>query len=63
MNDKVDSKRRESRLDPAQQESDQDRWLNDRRTLAEKIQEAIDEAGVEIERAARKAFESESEQP
>jgi hypothetical protein len=60
MNDKVDLKRRESRLDPAQQESDQDRWSNDRRTFAEKIQEVIDEAGAEIQRVVRKAFESES---
>jgi hypothetical protein len=60
MNDKVDLKRRNSRLDLAQHESDQDRWLNDRRTLAEKVQEVLDEAGAEIQRVVRKAFESES---
>lgn len=60
MNDKVDPKRRDSQFDLGPKESDQDSWLPDRRTLDEKIQEAIDEARAEIRRAVRKAFESES---
>jgi hypothetical protein len=60
MNDKVDSKRRDSQLDREPKESDQDSWLPDRRTLDEKMREAIDKAMVEIRRAVRKAIESES---
>ena len=60
MNDSVDSKRRDSQFDPGPKESDQDSWMYDRRTLDEKIQEAIDEAVAEIRRAFREAFESES---
>jgi hypothetical protein len=60
MNDKVDSKRRDSQFDHEPKESDQDSWLPDRRTLDEKMREAIDKAMVEIRRAFRKEFESES---
>jgi hypothetical protein len=60
MNDKVDSKRRDSQLDREPKESDQDSWLPDRRTLDEKMRKAIDKSMVEIRRAVRKAIESES---
>ena len=59
MNDKVDSKRRDSQLDQEPKESDQDSWFPDRRTLDEKMREAIDKAMVEIRRAFREEFESE----
>lgn len=59
MNDKVDSKRRDSQLDQEPKESDQDSWFHDRRTLDEKMRVAIDKAMVEIRRAFRKEFESE----
>ena len=58
MNDKVDSKRQDSQLDHEPKESDQDSWLPDRRTLDEKMREAIDKARAEMRRAFRKEFES-----
>ena len=60
MSDKVDSPRRDSQFDLGPKEPDQDSWFPDRRTLDEKIQEAIEEAWAEIRREVRKAFESES---
>jgi hypothetical protein len=60
MKDKVNPKRRDSQSDPEPGESDQDSLFPDRRTLAEKMQEAIEEAGVELRREIRKAIESES---
>ena len=60
MNNKVDPKRRDFQFDLGPEESDQGSWFPDRRTLDEKIQEAIEEAWAEIRREVRKAFESES---
>jgi hypothetical protein len=60
MNENVDLKPRDSQLDPAPEESDQDSRFPDRRTLAEKMREAIEQAGVELRREIRKAIESES---
>jgi len=59
MNENVDLKPRDSQLDPGPEESDQDSPFPDRRTLAEKMREAIDQAGVELRREIRKAIESE----
>ena len=60
MNENVDLKPRDSQLDPGSEESDQDSRFPDRRTLAEKMREAIERAGVELRREIRKAIESES---
>ena len=60
MNNKVDPKRRDSQSDRGPEESDQDSWFPDRRTLDEKMRESIDKAMVEIRRAVREALESES---
>ena len=60
MNENVDLKPRDSQLDPEPEESDQDSLFPDRRTLAEKMREAIEQAGVELRREIRKAIESES---
>ena len=60
MSDIVDSTRRDSQFDLGPKEPDQDSWFPDRRTLDEKMRESIDKAMVEMRRAFRKAFESES---
>ena len=60
MNENVDLEPRDSQLDPGPEESDQDSRFPDRRTLAEKMREAIEQAGVELRREIRKAIESES---
>jgi hypothetical protein len=60
MNENADLKPRDPQLDPAPEESDQDSRFPDRRTLAEKMREAIEQAGVELRREIRKAIESES---
>jgi hypothetical protein len=60
MNEKVDLKPRDSQLDPGPEESDRDSLFPDRRTLAEKMREAIEQAGAELRREIRKAIESES---
>ena len=60
MNENVDLKSRDSQPDPGPEESDQDSLFPDRRTLAEKMREAIEQAGIELRREIRKAFESES---
>jgi hypothetical protein len=60
MNENVDLKPRDSQLYSGPEESDQDTWFPDRRTLAEKMQEAIEQAGIELRREIRKAIESES---
>ena len=60
MKENVDLKLRDSQLDLGREESDQDSLSPDRRTLAEKMREAIEQAGVELRREIRKALESES---
>jgi hypothetical protein len=39
-------------------ESDRDSWFPERRTLAEKMKEAVEQAGIELRREIRKAIES-----